>query len=372
MQAGSYLYAHPVAPHAVVIPQDVTAGTFFLVHFDTVHAGWVNRLENTRYMVKFVFTRTEHPTTVTWNHINSSWRRPAKCIPNFDVEPAWSFIWDWMRGESQTSRPAPTRNAKHYAALNGVDQVARLNAIYTLAHVSEIEGLTNQIKALSGLGMHERSLLKDKDGKRQPRDDVKGYPRRWNERAVVVDDAAYALGAVGKDAIPALKSLLDAKDPWVVINALFALGEIGPAAGQARSPVIRLLEHPKQQVVRQALDTLGAIGGDIGEALPKIHSLLQETDPNWQNPEVMRGWSGQDQVRLNAVLAILSCLNEPANRTSIESILIAALDDPNGYVAAVATEGLVRLGSKTGIEASIRYLQDRRWDDTLIGRAKPF
>ncbi|MCH2353492.1 MAG: HEAT repeat domain-containing protein, partial [Pseudomonadales bacterium] len=232
--------------------------------------------------------------------------------------------------------------------------------------------LTSRIESLSGLGMHERSLAKDKYGKPKPRDDIGGYPRRWNERAVVVDDAAYSLAAVGKEAIPALTSLLGAKDPWVVINALFALGEIGPAARHAMPQVIRLLEHPKQQVVRQALDTLGAIGGDIGEALPQIHALLQETNPNWQSPEVGRGWTGQDQVRLNAVLAILSCLNEPANHASIESILIASLDDPNGYVPAVATEALVRLGSKTGIEASVRYLQDRRWDDTLIGRVKPY
>ena len=372
VQAGSYLYAHPVAPHGVVIPEDVTAGTFFLLHFDTVHAGWVNRLDQTRYMVKFVFTRTEHPTSPAWNHDNSRWQRPTTCIPTFDVEPAWSFIWDWMRGEAQTNRPAPSESANHHAALNGVNQIERLNAIYSLAHRSEIEDLTGRIESLSGLGLHERSLAMDKNGKQQARDAIEGYPRRWNERAVVVDDAAYSLAAVGKEAVPALTSLLRTEDPWVVINALFALGEIGPTARNALPHVIRLLEHPKQQVVRQALDTLGAIGGDVGEALPQIHALLQETNPNWQSPEVVRGWTGQDQVRLNAVLAILSCLNEPANHASIESMLIASLDDPNGYVPAVATEALVRLGSKTAIEASVRYLQDRRWDDTLIGRVKPY
>ena len=372
LQAGSYLYAHPVVPHGVVIPEDVTAGTFFLLHFDTVHAGWVNRLEQTRYMVKFVFTRTEHPTVATWDHNDSPWQRPASCIPTFDVEPAWSFIWDWMRGVSRTNEPAPPVTKNHYAALNGVNQVARLNAIYTLAHGAEIETLANQIEALGGLGMHERSLAIDKDGKPRPRDDINGFPRRWNERAVVVDDAAYALAAIGKEATPALISLLEAEDPWVVINALFALGEIGPAARRGLPQVVRLLEHPKQQVVRQALDALGAIGGDIGAALPQLHVLLHETNPQWQTPEVTRGWTGQDQVRLNAVLALLSCLDEPANHAAIESLLVSTFDDPNGYVPAVATEALVRLGSKTAIEASVRYLQDRRWDDTLLGRVKPF
>tara|TARA_B100001123_G_scaffold293365_1_gene326990 strand:- start:132 stop:605 length:474 start_codon:yes stop_codon:yes gene_type:complete len=157
-----------------------------------------------------------------------------------------------------------------------------------------------------------------------------------------------------------------------VINALFAAGEIGPAAREVLPQVIRLLEHPKQQVVRQALDTLGAIGGDIGDALPKIEALFNETNPDWQTTEVFRGWTGQDQVRLNAVLALLSCLDEPANHAAIESILITSLEDSNGYVPAVATEALVRLGSQTALQASIRYLQDRRWDDSLMGRVKSF
>ena len=372
VQAGSYLYAQPVEPHAVVVPEDVTAGTFLLLHFDTVHAGWVNRLEQTRYMVKFVFTRTEHPSAPTWNHDNAIWQRPKRCIPAFDVEPAWSFIWDWMRGVSQRSPFATSKTESHYAALNGTDQVARLNAIYSLAHVSEIKEHTARIDSLVGSGMHERALVTNDNGKPTPRDDIKGYPRRWNERAVVVDDSAYALAAVGEAAVPALSSLLESSDPWVVINALFALGEIGPAAHDGLSQVIHLLNHPKQQVVRQALDTLGAIGGDISNALPKIHSLLVETNPDWQTPEVFRGWTGQDQVRLNAVLALLSCVNEPASQAAIESILITSLEDPNGYVPAVATEALVRLGSKTAVQASVRYLQDRRWDDTLRGRVKSY
>ena len=40
MQAGSYLYSNPVEPHAVVLPDFVEAGTFLLVHFDMVHAGY--------------------------------------------------------------------------------------------------------------------------------------------------------------------------------------------------------------------------------------------------------------------------------------------------------------------------------------------
>ena len=333
----------------------------------------MNRLEQTRYMVKFVFTRTEHPSAPTWNHNNATWQRPQRCIPAFNLEPAWSFVWDWMRGVSHRSpSSAPAKTESHYAALNGTDQVARLNAIYSLAHVSQIKKQAARIESLAGSDMHKRALVTNEDGESLPRDDIKGYPRRWNERAVVMDDSAYALAAIGEEAVPALTSLLESRDPWVVINASFALGEIGPAARDGLPKVIHLLSHPEQQVVRQALDTLGAIGGDIADALPKIEALFIETNPDWQTSEVFRGWTGQDQVRLNAVLALLSCLDEPANHAAIESILVKSLKDPNGYVPAVATEALVRLGSNTAVQASIRYLQDRRWDDTLMGRVKSY
>lgn len=86
----------------------------------------------------------------------------------------------------------------------------------------------------------------------------------------------------------------------------------------------------------------------------------------------MRGWTGEDQVRLNAAFALLSGINYDNDLDQIETILGQVLDDPNGYVPAVAVETLTRLGTTSSHATALRYLQDRRWDDTLLGRQKPY
>ena len=78
-----------------------------------------------------------------------------------------------------------------------------------------------------------------------------------------------------------------------------------------------------------------------------------------------RGWHGEDQVRLNAVFALLSAVNDPEDIDRIETILEASLNDPCGYVGAVASEALVRIGSKRSMATAVRYLSDRRWDESL-------
>ena len=86
----------------------------------------------------------------------------------------------------------------------------------------------------------------------------------------------------------------------------------------------------------------------------------------------MRGWTGENQVRLNAAFTLLAGVNYDNDLDRIEATLTKSLDDPNGYVAAVAVEALTRIGTPASHASAIQYLQDRRWDDTLKGRVKPF
>ena len=368
IQAGSHLYAQPVRPSGVVL-DEIAAGTFFLLHFDMVHAGFPNRTEHTRYMVKFVFARVGSPTAPSWNHARPMWRRPAACLPNFDLPNTWAHIWRWMLGG--TAPQNETRNG-----LGAVDQFdslhqpSRLEAIYGGGHT--IEALRDALLACAGQGRHERLLAKDGDGRPLPRDDVRGFPRRWNERAVVMEDAAYALAAQGAAAVPTLVELLDHADPWLRINAAFTLGEIGASARDVVPALTQRLDSPHQQEVRQALDALAAIGAGLAPALPRIERLLTHRNPNWQAPQVMRGWSGEDQVRLNAAFALLSGVAAGENEAAVETIAQAALGDKNGYVSAVATETLMRIGTRSAHAAALRFLAQRRWDETLMGRAKPF
>ena len=263
IQAGSHLYSNPVEPDSVVL-DDVPAGTFLLVHFDMVHAGFPNRSDDTRYVVKFVFARTRHPTAPSWDHADPAWRRPDGCIPGYDLPETWTYIWNWMRGS-----PAAIANgqstADHLQNLNGQDQPARLRSIYALAADTEVSRLADALTAYAGGNKHERILAKDDKGQPIPRDHIAGYPRRWNERAVVMEDAAYALSACGERAIPALEELLGHDDPWIQINAVFALGEMGPLARSSVPKIATLLDSPVRGVTFRHVRRPGVIDQPISQ-----------------------------------------------------------------------------------------------------------
>ena len=367
MQGGSHLYAQLVAPHGVVLER-VPAGTFFLLHFDMVHAGFPNQTERTRYMVKFVFARTRPPIAPTWNNAEAGWRRPADCIPAFDLPATWGYLWSWLRGAPRRRNAAGAAGA--IAAFDAADQAQRLEAIYRAAS-GDVDDLAAALLVHAGQGRHRRELAKDDaSGRFLPRDAAHSR-RGWSERAVVMEDAAYALAAAGERALPALTALLAHPDPWMQINAAFALGEMGAAAKAALPALVRLLDSPHQVVVRQALDGISAVGVGFAVALPKVELLLAESNPAWQEPQVGRGWTGEDQVRMNAAELLLAAATAGEALPEVERLAAAALGDKNGYVSAIATEALQRIGTPAALAAALRFLACRRWDDTLR-RAKPF
>ena len=114
------------------------------------------------------------------------------------------------------------------------------------------------------------------------------------------------------------------------------------------------------------------MGVPFADVYPQIEALMTDTNPAWQEAEVFRGWMAQDQVRLNAAFALLSAVNFDGPQDEIECIACNALGDPNGYVAAVATETLRRIGTGSAMAAAFDYLNDRRFDDTLRGRSKAY
>lgn len=370
-QAGSYMYSHPVKPSGVVLPKDIEPGAFFLLHFDTVHAGWPNRTDHSRYMMKFVFARTQHAFEPSWNHVDPSWRRPQNALAEYNLSPAWQYIWNWMRGQQQDAHEGSDAGSL-FADLNSHDQEARIRAIYQCATEINVDRLINLVEAAGGKNLHERTLAVGREGNRIPRDDTRANDRRWNERAVVMEDATYALAAIGSAAVDGLTHLLDSDDPWILINAAFALGEIGPQAAGSAPQLAKLLDHPNQQVVRQTLDALGYIGINLDGAFPAIEWLLENTRPDWQQPEVMRGWTATDQIRMNSASMLMNACNYDQNPLpEVEKLLIKSLDDENGYVPAIASEALLRLGTQNAQQAAITYLSDRRWDESLTAR-KPF
>ena len=372
IQAGSHLFSHPGIPRNIIIPNFLNAGTFILLHFDIIHAAWINHSFKDRFMIKFVFTRTENPKNAEWNNKDLEWFPPKKTLTNFDHNKAWNFIWNWMQGSKLNLNISANNYNLLINMLNSDNQENRLNAIYSLANENHILKLADCILSLRGKNLHNRLLQKNEQGLTIPKDNINDYPRRWNERAILCDDASFALAAIGRPAVPMLIELVKNKDPWIIINGLFALGEIGPEAKIAIPTISNLLLHPLHQVVRQALEALENIQSDINLALSNIENLLMANNQNWKSPEVFRGWTGQDQVRLNAVSAINSCYKKTKNKSKLESILTKALKDENGYVAAVACECLLRMNTNSSIKFALNYLNDRRWDDTLLGGTKVY
>ena len=367
VQAGSYLYPLPVKPRHVVLPERMPEGSFVLLHFDIVHAAFPNYTDVDRNMVKFVFARTRLPTEPLWDDRVSTWQRPKGCISDDDGDLTWSYIWSWLRGESWSPGDVHTANRN-----NEDSPFHALTAIYRDASTADVDELITKLQQRAGLNLHERLLHTDKDGNVVLMDSFKSWERRWNERAVVMEDMTYSLAAAGERAVPGLQNLLSDPDPWIQINAAFALGEIGQSAAEAIPQLVSLLESRESTVVRQTLDALALIGQPIDAALPRVEELLTVEFPEWQQELVGRGWSAQDQVRMNAAQLMLNALYNGTDHQTLERLARTALGDRCGYIGAIAVDLLRRIGTPSATECAMDFLMARRFDDTLRGRKKAF
>ena len=320
------------------------AGTCILVHFDIVHGVSFNATDRTRHMVKFVFARVEEPSAPTWDCRETEWQTPVDHEAPSAADVVWRRHWDWHSGRASPPRGGDTNIIPALMAAMEVPDPLRQTAIYTLAAMGK-PAVAPLIADLAG---------------------CKGDS--CNEGVVVMENSAYALGALGAPAVPALIGLLDSYSEWVQINALFALGEIGSAAQSAYPAVLRKLRHPAHPVVRTALDALGQIGLLTEEALPELRRLLLTADPAWQVLQ-RRAWTGQDQVRINAMMALLRL--KPSSEAWIE-LIIAALPDRCGYVGGFGIEILRRQNTPRALHAALDYLCTHRWDNTLKKGVRTF
>ena len=336
LQAGSYLWSSPQQhPLGVVVPEHVAAGTVMLVHFDMVHAGISNCSDSDRFMLKFVFNRMSNPSAPTWNNERSVWYGPETQSITA-LTDAWQFLWGWMRGK--TTRPAGKTTQSD---LHSQNIETSINSIYRR---HDPKALAQGLRGKAGLGLHERALIRPYEGQRYIKDDVTGYPRRWNERAIVMEPEAYALGAQGFDAIPHLVKLVELNDPWLNVNVAFALGEIAVMNDDVCEVLRLLLASEYHQVVRQSIDAISFIQGDAEPFLEQFMQFMTVDCDAWQRKEVERGWVAQEQIRLNIMFACVSLLSTSTARQRLEEVFKAGLGD-KGYTAEVAVEGLRRLGT---------------------------
>ncbi len=348
------------------------AGTCWLVHFDVAHGASLNLGHGCRHMVKFVFARVSEPTAPSWDCGSRAWQHPPDILNPHAQDVLWQRVWHWLCGQ-EPSPSAVEPTAAEIESLLGIlvddgDLPARLRACSGLAHpaaAAAVEVLVesfngpeplrqNAIYALAGIGPAAvprlvEHLQKNRSG-------------QWGEGAFVPEDSAYALAAIGRAALPELEALSRHDDEWVRINALFAIGEIGVAAAACLPALRTALTDPSHRVVRTALDALGQIGPAAAPALSDVAALLQTEHHQWGEP-LLRGWSGADQIRVNASMALLRM---GPRVPGIEPLLLSMLGDTCGYVDGFAIEALLRLDTPAALRGALHHLRTHRWDDTLI------
>ncbi|MGI9232493.1 MAG: HEAT repeat domain-containing protein, partial [Woeseiaceae bacterium] len=351
------------ADHAFAyVPDRIRAGNCLLTAYDIAHAGMSNLTDQTRYMVKFNILRTRNPLKPSWNGGEEHWQPPAEHLCRFEHPQTWSYVWDWMRGHRCTGAELGKDIDRHLSHLNGGDQQERLAAIYALGAMGEpaLGPLLSSLLAVAGQDRIEPPYIQKEDGSFEGRGDP--LERRWTEGGYIFQDEAHALGCLGDIAVDPLIELLDREDPWIVINAAFALGEIGASAARAVPRLAALLDGPDHRVVRAVLEGIACIGKNTIAALPTIRKLLQTKRDVWEQDTKLDYLVG-DQVHFNSLYALLLS-DLPIDE--MEELLIDRLEAPasNVCVPAMALEILLRLGSPMGLRRALAYLQAHRWDDS--------
>ncbi len=362
---GSHYYDHITdADHSFAyIPDLVKAGSCLLAAIDIEHAGTTNLTDQTRHMVKFTFSRTRNPRAPSWNGATDDWQAPQTHLGRYAHHETWSYVWDWMRGIRKTGFEPAKDIDHHLSNLNGADQQSRLAAIYLLGAMGELalEPLLSSLMRVEGLNRILPRYVMKADGTLGIRGDP--LERRWLDGAYIVQDEAYALSCLGEIAIDPLVQLLDREDPWIVINAAFALGQIGSPAGRAVPELAAILDTSDDRIIRAVLEAIGCIGSNTIATLPAIEKLLRMPRESWGTNTKLSGAVVGDKVHLNAIFALLL---SDIDIGDMEDLLLEILEKPtpNVDVPAVALEILIRHGSQRGIRHAIHYLQTHRWDDT--------
>ena len=354
----------PDLSRSIYQPEHVRAGTFFIAHFDIAHAGFPNVSNNDRFMLKFVFARTSQPMKPTWSNERERWSVSGEDLVDDGLyEPAASFIWNRMRG--QTNNERGTEISKSRLSNKEVPQEQRLRLIY-----SEVEGLSVQecvavFDSVRGEKKHERL-------QKNLRDSTRGHPIRWNERAVVMETAAYRLAFLGQESADTICSLIKSNDPWLQVNAAFAAGEIGVSDDELASYLFDLLQSPYHQVVRQAIDaiTFMRVNNPRGVLL-QLKDLVLHKRPDWQTSLVQRGWNASDQIDMNIAMFLLANYMQFESQDLIE-ISNLMLQKCNDYASSIIAETLVRSGDPIAQNHAIDYFKNRAWNTSLLGANKAY
>jgi len=362
------------------VPIAGKTGTVAITHYDIGHGAGINKINKPRAMIKFIYARAEEPSAPSWDCQDQVWKNPEQFETPHNLNLMWSHIWDWLCGKKDRYESFRSVNTdpidEALDAIKSDDLDTRISAMHSIATSSDLSAIPSLIGRLNcDLQWERLTAIYTLGALGQPavdplitalKDSARGKDGDpmsviWNESSILMNDASFALAAIGEPSLDSPIGLLDNSSEWVRINAAFALGEMDSAAAKAVPALTRCLGDASHCVVRTATDALGTIKQNSEEFIPSLGRLLKAGRPEWQSI-IRRDWSPYDQVRVNAAMAFTRLGKDAA---SAEELLLDKLADPNGHVAAFALDALRRIGSPLAMEGVMEYLMSRRWDESI-------
>ena len=305
------------------------AGTVTIVHYDLWHRATPNRSDKKRYMLKFLFLRLDEPQAPSWQSDTDAWHALGNGEEHNHPE-LWESVWDWYHGKQNgTANGVPQGEVGTLVeALESDNEKERLNAAYRLGRVG-----ADAVPALQRMLHSESNAIREYAG--------------------------YALSLTGEPAVPTLIDALQATDDSVRASAAFTLADMGKAAQEALPALIRAAQDPSESVRRHATEGLGLIGQlvsedmDVSETVQVLATRLSDA---------------YFPVRDNAAraLAKLGTLAEPAMPA-----LIAHLEDEDRYVRFHAALALKQIKTLEAQDALFNHLFSSRWC-ALTTRGTPY
>ena len=357
IKPGTQYYVEPdrTAPE---LPLCGEAGTVIIVHYELWHARMPSRSDKTRQMHKFLFRRLQEPRQPSWNAQDPTWALETQ--PRVAHHAMWQRLWRWYHGDgdgmspdeaplSQSEVQEKIRQLSHDAAtvrLNAADALSRANggardAIPALADAlydDEEAVQLNAAYALGALGKEAVPALTDMLCKEavwvwRTRRQFEPWEQILN---MCQFNAAYGLAAVGESAVPALLELLEDRRWQVRSAATAALGSMGRPGHAATPHLIAALQDDSEWVRRNALDALGNVEASSAAAVAALTDALDDERP-------VTPWSLSDApYRENAATALakLGAAARPAMPA-----LKRLLEDENPYMRYWAEVGLDRMAA---------------------------
>ena len=335
------------------------AGTLTIVNFDVWHRATANTSGKRRWMLKFLFARTEEPGLGAWRAASPDWFAHSEDAGSDKHALVWRTLWNWIQGEARTAIPD--------AALGDAGDLAECVRALRAGGTPALPGgsadpaqrwrAANRLGIMGALAADATpalaTALRDQDeAVRLNASYALGLVGAAAVPALIAEvregteigrrHAACALSLVGKPAVGALLQATEAPDWEVRAVIVDTLGEIGSVTPEIAPALVRAIEDDSDWVRRHAADAAGTIGPAASDTVPGLIRLLEDKQP---------------YVRINAATALVKI--GPAAEEAVPA-LIEALDDLDRYVRGFAALALRRIGTEQAREALFDLLETAR------------